>query len=73
MTPITMPAIAPGLSPLLLLEEVIGRVLPLAVAGGVNETVVVADTTAVDVKTLPLVGSIGAPPAADVAGVYAEV
>jgi hypothetical protein len=72
MTPITIPAIAPGLSPLLLLE-VIGRVLPLAVAGGVNETVVVAETTAVDVKTLPLVGSIGAPPAADVAGVYAEV
>jgi len=73
MTPITIPAIAPGLSPLLLLEEVIGRVLPLAVAGGVNETVVVAETTAVDVETPPLVGSKGADPAADVAGTYTEV
>jgi hypothetical protein len=56
MTPITIPAIAPGLSPLLLLEEVIGRLLPLAVAGGVNDAVVVAETTVVCVEMPPLVG-----------------
>jgi hypothetical protein len=42
-----------------LLDEVIGRVLPLAVAGGVNGSVVVAETTAVVVETPPLVGLKG--------------
>jgi hypothetical protein len=66
MTPITIPAIAPGLSPLLLLEEVIGRVLPLAVAGEMNGAVVVAETVLVAVAMPPLVGRYGAEPAAEV-------
>jgi hypothetical protein len=36
MVPMTIPAIAPGLSPWLLPLDVIGRELPLAVAGGMN-------------------------------------
>ena len=67
-TPITIPAIAPGLSPLLLLEEVIGKWLPVAVAGGMNAAVVVAETVLVAVATPPLVGRYGAEPAAEVAG-----
>ncbi len=55
MTPMTIPAIAPALNPPPLLDEVSGRVLPLAVAGGVNGSVVVAETTVV-VETPPLVG-----------------
>ena len=69
MTPITIPAMAPGLSPLLLPEGVIGMVLPLAVAGGMNGSVVVAETTFVDVETPPLVARIGAEPVADAVGV----
>jgi hypothetical protein len=59
MTPITIPAIAPPLRPWLLLATM-GIVLPLAVAGGINAAVVVADTVEVAVLTPPLVGRIGA-------------
>lgn len=60
-TPITIPAMAPALSPWPpLLEEVIGRELPLAVAGGVNDSVVVAETIAVVVEAVPLVPRNGA-------------
>ena len=60
MTPMTIPAMAPGLRLLLVLVEVIGRVEPLAVAGAMNGAVVVADTTEVVVETPPLVGLNGA-------------
>jgi len=60
MTPITIPAIAPGLNPPLLCDEVIGSTDPLAVAGGVNGSVVVAETTVVVVEMPPLVGRKGA-------------
>lgn len=56
MTPITIPAIAPGLNPLLLLADGVGRLLPLAVAGGMNGAVVVAETILVVVAIPPLVG-----------------
>ena len=68
ITPITIPAIAPGLSPLLLFEGVIGKLLPLAVAGGVNGAVVVAETVLVAVRIPPLVGRRGAEPVAEVEG-----
>jgi len=60
MTPMTIPAIAPGLNPLLLLDEVTAMLDPLAVAGGVKGSVVVAETTAVVVEMPPLVGRKGA-------------
>jgi hypothetical protein len=60
IVPITIPAIAPGLSPWLLLLVVIGRELPLAVAGGMNGCVVVAEAVEVCVETPPLVGRRGA-------------
>lgn len=44
----TIPAIAPPLK-LFELSLVMGKVLPLAVAGGMKGSVVVADTVAVDV------------------------
>lgn len=68
MTPITIPAIAPGLNPLLLPDLVIGMLLPLAVAGGVNGAVMVAETTVVAVEMPPLVGRKGADPIAEVEG-----
>jgi hypothetical protein len=68
MTPITIPAIAPGLNPLLLPDLVIGMLLPLAVAGGVNGAVVVAETTDVAVEMPPLVGRKGSDPVAEVEG-----
>jgi len=58
ITPITIPAIAPPLRPPELECSVTGRVLPLAVAGGKNGTVVDAETVAVE--TPPLVGRTGA-------------
>jgi hypothetical protein len=60
MTPMTIPAIAPGLRPLLLDAVMVGRVLPLAVAGGRNDWVVVTETVPVNVETPPLVGRNGA-------------
>ena len=60
MTPMTIPAIAPGLKPPPLWDEVIEMLLPLAVAGGVNGSVVVAETTFVVVEMPPLVGRKGA-------------
>lgn len=60
ITPMTIPAIAPGLRPPEVEDPVIGRVLPLAVAGGTNGIVVDADTTDVAVETPPLVGRTGA-------------
>jgi len=60
MVPMTIPAIAPAERPWPLLEGVIGIVVPLAVAGGMNGAVVVAETTEVAVETPPLVGRRGA-------------
>ena len=60
IVPITIPAIAPADRPWLVLAEVIGRVLPDAVAGAMNGSVVVADTVDVWVETPPLVGRSGA-------------
>jgi len=54
ITPMTIPAIAPPLSPPLVLDEVIGKDVPLAEAAGRKVCVVVAETTAVAVKTCPL-------------------
>ena len=56
MVPITIPAIAPPLKPPPVECEVIGRVLPLAVATGMKGTVVDTDCVVVDVETPPLVG-----------------
>lgn len=47
IVPMTIPAIAPAERPWLVPDEVIGRVLPLAVAGAMNDAVVVADTNEV--------------------------
>jgi hypothetical protein len=58
MTPMTIPAIAPGLRPWEVEWPVIGNVLPLAVAAGMKGTVVDAET--VDVVIPPLVGRSGA-------------
>jgi len=58
MTAMTIPAMAPGLRPLLWEAKVMGRVLPVAVAGAMKPTVVVADV--VVVVALPLVGRRGA-------------
>jgi len=60
MTPMTIPAIAPALNPPPLCDEVTDMLLPLAVAGGVNGSVVVAETTVVVVEMPPLVGRKGA-------------
>ena len=60
MTPMTIPAIAPGLRPLLLDAVMVGKALPLAVAAGRNVWVVVTETVPVDVETPPLVGRNGA-------------
>jgi hypothetical protein len=53
MTPMTIPAMAPPDRPWDVLE-VMGKVVPLAVAAGRKVCVVVAETTAVAVKTPPL-------------------
>lgn len=58
MVPMTIPAIAPALK-LFELAPVSGSVLPLAVAGGIKGSVVVALTVAVLVVA-PLVGRNGA-------------
>jgi len=60
MTPITIPAIAPGLKPFDVECPVTGSELPLAVAGGTKGIVVDADTVEVAVVTPPLVGRLGA-------------
>jgi hypothetical protein len=54
ITPMTIPAIAPPLSPLLVLDEVIGIDVPLAETAERKVCVVVAETTAVAVETPPL-------------------
>lgn len=59
IVPITIPAIAPGLKPWLLVAA-IGSVLPLAVAGGIKGCVVVAEIVPVAVMVAPLVGRTGA-------------
>jgi len=58
MTPMTIPAIAPPLSPFELVA-VMGMELPEAVAGAPKASVVVAETVAVAVAP-PLVGRRGA-------------
>ena len=60
ITPMTIPAIAPALNPPPPLASAIGKTLPLAVAGAMKGTVVVAETIEVAVETPPLVGRIGA-------------
>ena len=62
MTAMTMPAIAPGLSPPPPLLDIMGSVLPLAVAGERKGTVVVAFLVEVVVESPPLVGRTGAAP-----------
>lgn len=60
IVPMTIPAIAPAERPPPPFDGVIGSVVPLAVAGGMNGAVVVADTTDVCVETPPEVGRRGA-------------
>lgn len=57
IVPMTIPAIAPPLSPCEVELETIGKVLPEAVAGEMKGAVVV---TEVEVETPPLVGLNGA-------------
>ena len=62
-TPITIPAIAPALKPPPPPDEdMIGSVLPLAVAGARKGMVVVADRVVVMVEAPPLVGRTGSTP-----------
>ena len=61
ITPMTIPAIAPGLSPPPLADgTMVGSVLPLAVAGARKGAVVVAEMVEVAVMTPLLVGRYGA-------------
>lgn len=60
ITPITIPAIAPPERPLFEDEEVMGKVVPLAVAAGRKVWVVVTDAKDVAVETPPLVPLTGA-------------
>ena len=60
IVPITIPAIAPPLNPCEVELETIGSVLPDAVAGEINGSVVVADWVEVVVVAVPLVGLKGA-------------
>ena len=62
ITPITIPAIAPGLKPPPPDRVAIGSVLPLAVAGARKGMVVVADRVDVKVEAPPLVGRKGRTP-----------
>lgn len=59
IVPMTIPAMAPALRPPLLVET-IGTELPLAVAGGRKDWVVVAETIDVAVEIPLLVGRNGA-------------